>query len=433
MRKFLLFACAAVLSLSASAQTLKSSLSKTVKIDNVKFDAVAPVKTVQNTAANKVAKAAPARLAHDGIYGLYVYESTDATGVNPGVDSVWVVKCNETMEGYDKTLNTKIILCSESAPITFFGTYDEETNKITCPALQYCGQFQRAASAGQDAIDYKFYLASWVGEDLSDLNQVKYSEDPIVLSVSDGVITPECLGLCVAIETAEGEDAKLWTNKFNIAMYPANATCSYKRQTGTDKITGDAIMEDFINAAYVEDYTQSVTVYGFAWFLPSSGFGMSTVADLAVNQDLSVTFNAPQNAWPTSAFGISDENAGDWFRILGVKDIPDQPGYVTYDESDNAKLTGDLAANQIKMYTFPVATKLWNDPATGQLDGYIMWLQNYIITLDEGNFSADANSGISSVDNAAVKSGKTYNLFGQEVPASTKGLVIRDGKKFFNK
>ena len=431
MRKFLLFACAAVLSLSASAQTLKSSLSKTVKINNVNFDAVAPVKALQSTTA-KAAKAAPARIAHDGIYGLYVYESTDATGVNPGVDSVWVVKCNETMEGYDKTLNTKIILCSENAPITFYGTYDEETSKITCPALQYCGKFQRAASGSQEAINYQFYLASWVGEDLSDLNQVKYSEDPIVLSVEDGVITPECLGLCVAIVTGENEDAKLWANKFNIAMYPANATCSYKRQTGEDA-SGNPVMTDYINAAHVEDYTSSVTVYGFAWFLPSSGFGMSTVSDLQVNEDLSVTFSAPQNAWPTSAFGISNENAGDWFRILGVKES-DQAGYVTFDDSENATITGDLKANQIKMYTFPVATKLWNDPATNQLSGYMMWLQGYVITLDEGNFSADDTNGISGVTGTeAAKNVKTYNLFGQEVPASTKGLVIRNGKKFFNK
>jgi hypothetical protein len=41
------------------------------------------------------------------------------------------------------------------------------------------------------------------------------------------------------------------------------------------------------------------------------------------------------------------------------------------------------------------------------------------------------SSGINDINNASVgKSNKTYNLMGQEVNASAKGLVIRDGKKF---
>ena len=42
-------------------------------------------------------------------------------------------------------------------------------------------------------------------------------------------------------------------------------------------------------------------------------------------------------------------------------------------------------------------------------------------------------AGISDVKTNAKSTVKTYNLMGQEVNASAKGLIIRDGKKMLNK
>ena len=42
-------------------------------------------------------------------------------------------------------------------------------------------------------------------------------------------------------------------------------------------------------------------------------------------------------------------------------------------------------------------------------------------------------TGISNVKTNAKNSVKTYNLMGQEVNPSAKGLIIRDGKKLINK
>ena len=93
-----------------------------------------------------------------------------------------------------------------------------------------------------------------------------------------------------------------------------------------------------------------------------------------------------------------------------------------------------LSGNKIIMDSFPVFTNFWNDPATGEQSAYGFWYLNYVITLDEGVFKADPSyAGINGVTETSVKNVKTYNLFGQEVPANTKGLVIRGGKKFFNK
>ena len=41
------------------------------------------------------------------------------------------------------------------------------------------------------------------------------------------------------------------------------------------------------------------------------------------------------------------------------------------------------------------------------------------------------STGISSVNTAAAKkNGKTYNMAGQEVSSSAKGIVIKNGKKY---
>ena len=45
-------------------------------------------------------------------------------------------------------------------------------------------------------------------------------------------------------------------------------------------------------------------------------------------------------------------------------------------------------------------------------------------------FTPSTSTGISSVSAAAKKNGKTYNMAGQEVSSSAKGLIIKNGKKY---
>ncbi len=48
-----------------------------------------------------------------------------------------------------------------------------------------------------------------------------------------------------------------------------------------------------------------------------------------------------------------------------------------------------------------------------------------------GSFPIKTGTGISSVNAAAAKkNGKTYNMAGQEVSSSAKGLIIKNGKKY---
>ena len=46
-------------------------------------------------------------------------------------------------------------------------------------------------------------------------------------------------------------------------------------------------------------------------------------------------------------------------------------------------------------------------------------------------YTIGTSTGISSVNAAAAKkNGKTYNMAGQEVSSSAKGLIIKNGKKY---
>ncbi|WP_288308565.1 hypothetical protein [uncultured Prevotella sp.] len=419
MRKFLLFACAAVVSLSASAQVLQTPLCKTVLNNNVKFDNMTSVKAIKNVQSN-AKKAAPARIAHDGIYGLYILAYTELDE-KWSCDSVIVEKVNVTDEESNATYNTKFTFCSENAPTSFYGQYDAAAGTITCP-VQRSGSF--SGNTTQGPVDYKFK----VGVLLPSGDQYAFSEEPFVFTVDeDGTLLLDVEDGGALANIIEGKTT-LWNFFFSLELKPANAVISYSRpgrQEGT--------YDDFVHAAYVEDYGNNVSVYGYGWFQPSSGMGLSTVTPLDIDKDLNVLFTGPQNAFLVAPFGIQDEAAGKYFKICGTKPAAQQ-GYVEVDTGTPSYVNGKLSGNKIIMDSFPVFSNFFNDPATGEQMAYGFWYLNYVITLDEGVFQADKNStGINGVTETSVKNVKTYNLFGQEVPATTKGLVIRDGKKFFNK
>lgn len=419
MRKFLLSACAAVVSLAASAQVLQTPLCKTVLNNNVKFDNMTSVKAIKNVKSN-AKKAAPARIAHDGIYGLYISGYTEQDG-KWCCDSVKVEKANFTDEETNTTYNTKFTFCSENAPTSFYGQYDAEAGTITCPS-QRSGSF--SGNTTQGPVDYKFT----VGTLITSGDQYLFSQDPFVFTVDeDGSLLLEVEDGSALANVIDGKQT-LWNYFFSLELKPANAVISYSRPTQQEDV-----YDDFVHAAYVEDWGNNVSVYGYGWFQPSSGMGMSTVTSLDIDKDLNVLFTGPQNVFPVAVFGIQDEEAGKYFKIMGTKPAAEE-GYVTYDTSDPSYIKGKLSGNKIVMNTFPVFSNIWKDPATQEPKGYGFWYLNYVITLDEGNFQAAGGSnGINGVTETAVKNVKTYNLFGQEVPATTKGLVIRDGKKFFNK
>ena len=52
------------------------------------------------------------------------------------------------------------------------------------------------------------------------------------------------------------------------------------------------------------------------------------------------------------------------------------------------------------------------------------------INIYDIKFTPATSTGISNISAAAKKNGKTYNMAGQEVSSSAKGLIIKNGKKY---
>ena len=309
MKKYLLFACAAILSLSASAQAYKQSVMDS-KLELAKQMAM----FTQGAEANQFAKVAktsrsakaPEVIEKDGIYGLYILTKTNYKEESTGCDSIIVSKANET-DGNGNTYNTKIQMpsvgynsktgVSYDASYTLYGNYDESKKIITCP-IQV---------AVNNPTYGKIVAYSWVG-DLSDIDNVKPDEEnPLTFTVDeDGSINLDQIGIYFYMadyaEQNPGENAT-WNNWFNVSLKPANAVMHYETTIRDDQgnVTG---MNQYNTAVAVEDYTYNLNVHGAfsygAMAGSANGFGLSTSLMINVNEDKSVSLPTNQNVWSLS-------------------------------------------------------------------------------------------------------------------------------------
>lgn len=428
MRKFLLFACSAVFALSASAQIAKTSLAKSaVKVNSEVLNSQALSSTMQKTAAfasNKGMKKAPARVESDGVYGLYIADAAGLDGAKIGCDSLVLSKCDVTMEGVEQHLNVQLTFPA-SSPITIYGIYDDNAKTITIPAYQFCGNFTSASQG----VDYQFVCVGLIDNNGSlNLSQA----DNYTLSVeSDGIYCDDIVGFYIAIN---GNNQSYWKAYNMLEAHPANAVYSYKWQTNQDS-QNPTYGEEAI-AVYVNDMGNMVSVHGFANLPGSRGAELNVIANFDVDEATkAVTLHTPMDAWELAMLGIDQEGIGDYYRLWGVTEgTGEYEGYVLRDLSDNSTIPGVIEGNSLQTSPLPMASNSWKDAATGEERRYGMWIVSPVVTLNEGNFKCDAANGIADVNaQKNVKAGKTFNVFGQEVPATAKGLVIRDGKKFFNK
>lgn len=437
MKKVLLLACAAVMSLAANAQDYKQSVAKEslslIGKMNVLHSAAAPEVDMSKVAMPK-SRVAVKRVAHDGIYGLYIMDHTDYTGAPDGCDSIFVEKANVTEDGV--TYNVKFRIPGESFDATskkyyntdfsFYGKYDEAEGKITCPTGQViCKHFKYG----------DFALYAWTGSTEDPDNLMIDSENPITFTVEDGSINLDQAGFVyymVDYSKQQGKD-QFWSHLFNIAFKPANGMMEfalYNQNAPED----DQDPFFYYNAAVaVEDFGYNVNVYGFAPLgamnggSSLNGLGVSGSIQMSIAEDgKAVSMPAGQYVWPL-------------FVLVGNSNVTEESGKTVYIHAKDGNypvadgsgfVDGELAAgNQIYFQSVALFSNLWNDDG---LKGWGMWIYKNTITLDEGGFSA---AGISDATVSPLKkaSEQCYNALGQRVNANAKGLIIRDGKKFFIK
>lgn len=437
MKKVLLLACAAVMSLAANAQDYKQSVAKEslslIGKMNVLHSAAAPEVDMSKVAMPK-SRVAVKRAAHDGIYGLYIMDHTDYSGTGDGCDSIFVEKANVTEDGV--ACNVKFRIPGESFDATskkyyntdfsFYGKYDEAEGKITCPTGQViCKHFKYG----------DFALYAWTGSTDDPDNLMIDTENPITFTVEDGSINLDQAGFVyymVDYSAQQGKD-QFWTHLFNIAFKPANGMMEFALYN--DKAPeGDQDPFFYYNAAVaVEDFGYNVNVYGFAPLgamnggSSLNGLGVSGSIQMSIAEDgKAVSMPAGQYVWPL-------------FVLVGNSNVTEESGKTVYIHAKDGNypvadgsgfVDGELAAgNQIYFQSVALFSNLWNDDG---LKGWGMWIYKNTITLDEGGFSA---AGISDATVSPLKkaSEQCYNALGQRVNANAKGLIIRDGKKFFIK
>lgn len=421
MKKVLLFACMAVATLSASAQIKgESYLSKMARVCSPMKVAEASAPVANPTSADKatIMKSLKRAASHDGIYGLYIQSSTGLSDSDPACDSIYVEKANLTQDGV--TYNVKFTIPSASAPLSYYGVYDEASKKITCLGGQYCGEYINTASA----VDFKLYVCAMIGNDFSDLSQVQISDDAFTYSVEDDGIYLDELGLYIGIENQDS----YWSVMGYQTLKPANAVMSFVSQYFGD--------EPVVNAVSVDNLLTTYNIYGFAKFANSNGLGLSPVASFDVDDEYSATMKAGMNFWDATMFmgtSYDSDSYGKWFKNYGITfGTGDQEGYVLRDDDlDNGKDYGFLKdENTLAIQPFPVLSNFVADPATGEKGAYGTWLQKITVTMTDGSFVTGINN-VNAVKTA--KDNKVYNMLGQRVAANTKGLVICNGKKYINK
>lgn len=127
--------------------------------------------------------------------------------------------------------------------------------------------------------------------------------------------------------------------------------------------------------------------------VPSSGAYVAFEA----TKDGVVTFCYKLNKNKTQHFVDQDGN-----KV--VESIPETSGTSVYKKTDFPVKAG------VKYYSYTEGSKM-------DVFGF--------------KFALGTSTGISSVNAAAAKkNGKTYNMAGQEVSSSAKGLIIKNGKKY---
>ena len=62
--------------------------------------------------------------------------------------------------------------------------------------------------------------------------------------------------------------------------------------------------------------------------------------------------------------------------------------------------------------------------------GYGMWTYEHKIVLNEGEYLAGIKDVNAETREDMIKNNKRYNVFGQQVSDSAKGLIICGGKKY---
>lgn len=409
MKKFLLMGCAALATLTVSAQKLaqpsvdvqginlksvvvKSAAERKPQISNLK--GIAPVAKTFTPVKGNVAKAAPASLS--GVFiEDYIADDFHKT------DSVVIAPANaQDEEG--NTYNTQLLFYCGSAftPSTVYGQYDASTSTLTVP----CGQVAQTNETYGEITIYAFSGNNYVENMTFDV-----SDNGILYLNEDGYQT---------IFTYNGSNY-YYKNAESAQLVPQTGEITFQsRATGS--------WAEYTSAVAVVDNEYTLDVYN-AFDLGSLNL-YGTCISIDVNDDGSYSLPVAQNIYALSDLSSSadTDTYGEYLYLHGATTTYKEDGTVTasLDESVTS-YTGQTTSDGSILFDvyLPTISKLDADGAA-----YGWWNYGMLITPSDP-------TGINNVaaDQVKAHDSKTYNLAGQVVGKAYKGIVIKNGKKFIQK
>ncbi len=420
MKKFLLFACAAVFSLAASAQIAvnpkvqgkASQLKQTQKmsVNQEKMESselsASTIQFVKKFGKKKAAAGA------DMLVGSYVemrYYSYDDEPENSHFETAAANIKDTTVvidgEPYD-CLSLHIF--DEFADV--IGEYDPETKKVYIPA-QLC------------YIDEEYGYGKM---DLYGVGDDGYlSDDAITFSYDEeaGTLTLDQYGWAIYMSDYAKANPQDQNPFWDMALGREDALAPVN---GFMEYTAKAVEDCDI---YVEDLGEEVNVFNF--------WGTGCV-NIIVNEDYSVSMPNSQVVGPMYLQNEADyETYGHFFHAYALNsegkvstDAEYAEGFLVNVDFQTGKLS--LAkvgepANGI-YFNYLAKASLFDEDGSGY--GSIM--SGNIIVYPYG-FSASMPSAIKNVTSKNAASNATFNLAGQRVSQNYKGVVVKGGKKMLMK
>jgi hypothetical protein len=444
MRKSLLTLTVALIAMSSYANTpVKKNIvgMKAVKTEKVAtqhkvFSLSNDIETVATVAPRqmkgaKLAKAAAANDIFMEFIQTWAGENVeDFTGAS--TDTLWnadkVIKVPIDTLGNTEDVKCNVVLknhfgnyyCNE-----YYGIAEttDEGSYIYFPGDQVFYQAD-GISESRTEYHYNIYMYGIVlsedGQRIEDLYNPTFVEDegvyycnaPILGMYYEDRITGDGLGWGAFI--------------YDDRMCPSNCTNSHW-YWGTNPAKED-IQIDVVDRGFMEDYEVAVNVYGW----------LGTMLAINIAEDLTCSI---ATGAPVADLVISEDDGYLWnagmIVLYGYYLEPDEEDpeikYIRMDEQAEY-LYGKLEGDTI---TFPIICTASQFGGTGDYEGYYYGLNRYRdvrIVLDNGvHFTAGIKEA-GMTREQKIKSTKTFNLMGQQVNRdATKGLLIRDGKKYIKK
>jgi hypothetical protein len=430
MKKTLLIAVATVMvALGANAQVAKSS-AKFAMPEGVALQKVAKMQD----AIPEINKKSSMRRADVAIAGSYIMESNN-----------WEADFTEnsefTMEDATGTIKAGEWNTADELEFTRDFEYNVKLTGFTYASGTAYGYFDKETSTLVVPVQVIFTNPTYgdivmTGGKRSETGGVNYGSDIVLNLTEDGFEFDEeyATGWFSILPNYEAQPGATWNYGFDATVLAPNAI-----QGGVEVHIESGAWGSWTRQShmtFVEDYGSEIVVHNFFGLCPISitidGNKASIATPVRVDDYDYADEGEDPNYIMINQWDANFENILNPGLITGNVSVDtDGTKYIEfYDTEYREAWTDESGEHEAGNYIINDYTKWFMVHSTWGETGAYWWgeARNVYIAIPNAQ-----GAGISDVKTNAKSTVKTYNLMGQEVNASAKGLIIRDGKKMLNK